>query len=59
MKVSLSSVGFLRRGVTIACLNLSGITPFTEGKVYDVGDRGEEDIKAFLDNESRARIQVP
>ena len=31
---------------------------FTEGKVYDVGDMGEEDIKAFLDNESRARIQV-
>ena len=22
------------------------------------GDRGEEDIKAFLDDESRARIQV-
>ena len=31
---------------------------FTEGKVNDVGDRGEEDIKVFLDNESRARIQV-
>ena len=31
---------------------------FTEGKVYDVSDRGEEDIKAFLDNEGRARIQV-
>ena len=25
--MSLSSVGFLRRGVTIACLNLSGKTP--------------------------------
>ena len=31
---------------------------FTERKVYDVGDRGEEDIKAFLDDEIRARIQV-
>ena len=31
---------------------------FTEGKAYDVGDRGEEDIKALLDDESRARTQV-
>ena len=29
-----------------------------EGKVYDVGDRGEEGIKAFLDDESRTGIQV-
>ena len=31
---------------------------FKEGKVYDVGDRGEKDIKAFLEDESRARIQI-
>ena len=50
--------GFFKERRDNSLLKPVGKNTFTEGKVYDVGDRGEEDIKAFLDNESRARIQV-
>ena len=51
MKVSLSSVGFFKERRDNSLLK-----PVREGMVYDVGDRGEENFKAFLDDESRARI---
>ena len=53
------SVGFLRKGVTLVCLNLSGKNTYTEGKILnDIGDWSKENIKAFLDDKRRTGIKV-